>query len=209
MQKLVQGPEALHCCIRILRTFYSALLNFRGKLQGAHGQDILFVPDRIILLKFLGQALNVLGGLAQAFLLPGVYRQWIYPVGNRKLYFELLVHSCCNGQSESRALQTSSSRIKVFILSLASVLLVLLPSIEFAIFRELYFSSHSARVSTLWSCCSLASSSSSLNLALSCCNSSILCNSLLTLFSKESTIPTRSPIIANINAYHTKLTNLK
>src|SRR5690606_3832815 len=162
----------------------------------------------IVLLKLFGQAFNVLGGLAQTFLLLGIYGQGVYPVRNGKLYFELLVHNRFANQSESLAMQTSSSRINVFILSLASVLLELLPSMVFAIFKELYFSSHSAKVSSLrlLSCC--ARSNSSFNLAFICCNSSILCNNLLTLFSRESTIPTSSPIAANINAYYTKLTNL-
>src|SRR5690606_9825932 len=123
-------------------------------------------------------------------------------------YFELLLHNFGTVQSANLAMQTSSSRINVFILSLASVLLVLLPSIVLAIFRESYFSSHSAKASSLSLFSSLASSNSSFNLVFNWCNSSILCSSLLTLFSKESTISTSSLIYANNNAYYTKLTIL-
>src|SRR5690606_29982304 len=92
------------------------------------------------------------------------------------------------------AIQWSNSLINAFILSLASVLLVLLPSIELASLRESYFSSHSITDCLVlsWSFSKVLIASSSRILVWF--NNSNLCNNLLILFSKESTISTNPPI---------------
>ena len=83
---LDQGLKPFDLIDRLFLTticIYILLYGLRRKLQGTHGQNILFVPHRIALLKFFDHLLDLFSRTAQPFFLGRTDIERVNPVCNR------------------------------------------------------------------------------------------------------------------------------